>query len=307
MTQAVMQEDHFVKVRALIKDLIARLQEDAKAEATQKSFCDTEMKKEIDGRDAASLSIEKETATIAKKEALIETLKEEIAQLAEEIAATQKALNEATELRAEQKASNEKTIADAEAGKKDVELAIQILKEFYEPSLLQEEPQEEGYTPYEAKGSDRYGQTVGDAAPEMSYSGDYKGRTDESKGILGLLEVIAADFERTKTTVTDEEAKAKKAFEEFKTESEKTITDKTKEKKTKEGEIKDAKDTITTAKENLEGAEKEKKAAIKALDDLKVMCVEGEDSYAVRKEKREEEIEALKAAMVILDEWQTGL
>merc|ERR1719198_1727667 len=198
MTQAVMQEDHFVKVRALIKDLIARLQEDAKAEATQKSFCDTEMKKEIDGRDAASLSIEKETATIAKKEALIETLKEEIAQLAEEIAATQKALNEATELRAEQKASNEKTIADAEAGKKDVELAIQILKEFYEPSLLQEEPQEEGYTPYEAKGSDRYGQTVGDAAPEMSYSGDYKGRTDESKGILGLLEVIAADFERTK-------------------------------------------------------------------------------------------------------------
>ena len=43
--------DHFVKVRGLIKDLIAKLKADAKSEATQKGNCDTGMAKAIAGRD----------------------------------------------------------------------------------------------------------------------------------------------------------------------------------------------------------------------------------------------------------------
>ena len=40
-------EDHFVKVRTLIKDLLSKLKADAEAEATQKGFCDKEMSKAI--------------------------------------------------------------------------------------------------------------------------------------------------------------------------------------------------------------------------------------------------------------------
>merc|ERR1712146_756297 len=36
-------KDRFVKVRSMIKDLIKKLEEDAKAEESQKSFCDEEM------------------------------------------------------------------------------------------------------------------------------------------------------------------------------------------------------------------------------------------------------------------------
>merc|ERR1719440_609179 len=51
-------EDHFVKVRELIKDLIAKLEADAKAEAEQKGVCDTGMAKAINDRDEANANIE---------------------------------------------------------------------------------------------------------------------------------------------------------------------------------------------------------------------------------------------------------
>jgi len=35
------------------------------------------------------------------------------------------------------------------------------------------------------------------------------------------------------------------------------------------------------------------------------MCVEGEETWEERKAKREQEIEALKQALQILDEWQS--
>merc|ERR1719335_610454 len=46
-----MKEDHFVKVRGMIKDLIAKLKADAAAEADQKAWCDEEMEKATSQRD----------------------------------------------------------------------------------------------------------------------------------------------------------------------------------------------------------------------------------------------------------------
>merc|ERR1719387_1879573 len=66
--------DHFVKVRGMIKDLIAKLEADAEAEATQKDFCDKAMKKATEARDEAIAGIETTTATIDEKEALIAEL-----------------------------------------------------------------------------------------------------------------------------------------------------------------------------------------------------------------------------------------
>merc|ERR1719395_446892 len=87
-------KDHFVKVRGLIKDLIAKLEADAEAEAEQKSFCDKEMAKAIETRDAANAKLEEMAAAISRKETQKAELEEDIAELAEAIAELQKALNE---------------------------------------------------------------------------------------------------------------------------------------------------------------------------------------------------------------------
>merc|ERR1719230_942045 len=81
-----MKEDHFVKVRTMIKDMMAKLEADADAEASQKGWCDDAMSKAMSQRDENTGEIEGDTATITKSEATIAKLAEEISQLTAEVA-----------------------------------------------------------------------------------------------------------------------------------------------------------------------------------------------------------------------------
>merc|ERR1719281_1515336 len=220
-------KDHFVKVRGLIKDLIAKLEADAESEATQKAFCDENMKKATTDRDTAIGEVETQTANIDEAQSKIAELTEEIEILGTEIADLRKGLFEATELRNEEKADNEKTIADSEAGLEAVKDAIAVLKDFYENAFVQT-----GFVP---AGADRDGNTVSDLAPGTQ-EGTYHGNTDAAKGIFGLLEVIQSDFERTIEKTTAEEEEAQKKFEDYEKETNTSIKDKGKLKKEKEEE-----------------------------------------------------------------------
>merc|ERR1712190_19170 len=126
-------EDHFVKVRSMIKDIIATLEAQKKAEATTKAFCDKEMKAAVTTRDEEQAKIEDNKAQIAQNEADKAQLEQEIADLSEDIANLKKALLEATELRADEKKDNLHVIGEAGVGKEAVEYALQVLQEFYEP------------------------------------------------------------------------------------------------------------------------------------------------------------------------------
>merc|ERR1719515_702784 len=94
-----MKEDRFVKVRGMIKDLVAKLEADAAAEADQKAWCDDEMEKATSSRDENIGAMEGDLASKTSAEAKIAKLEEEIQTLLQEIAELNKALNEATQLR----------------------------------------------------------------------------------------------------------------------------------------------------------------------------------------------------------------
>jgi len=294
VAKASLEQDHFVKVRGLIKDLIEKLEADAEAEAEQKSFCDIEMKKAIGTRDEQSIEIEKETATIAAKGAEKKELEDEIRELAKELSELRKALKEATELRATEKAANEKTLSMAQEGHEAVEMALQVLNEFYNNAFLQ--------ASYKPPKSDRDGNTVGDLAPKTSFDGDYKGNQGASKGIVGMLEVIITDFERTIDTVGDEEKHDQKEFDDFEEDSNKSIEAKEDEKTANEDDVAACEEAITDATDKLHDANDLRDAANKELAKLKPMCVEGEETYAQAREAREQEIEALKDALHLLQD-----
>merc|ERR1719174_101294 len=61
-----MKEDHFVKVRGMMKDLVAKLEADAAAEADQKAWCDEEMEKSTSKRDENIGNMEGDGAAKAK-------------------------------------------------------------------------------------------------------------------------------------------------------------------------------------------------------------------------------------------------
>jgi len=290
--------DNFVKVRGLIKDLITRLEEQASIEQTQKSFCDTAMTEQTDARDKANGVIEEKVGAINVANSLVELTKAEIIQLESEIANNLKALNEATELRNADKAQNEKTISESQAGKQAVEFAIAVLKTFYEggggSSLVQ----------YSPPSSDREGNTVGDLAPDTGFSGDYGGAKSNADGIIGLLDVILSDFERTEETTTEQEASDAKTYEQMEKDTQDDNNAKKKEIDDKKLTISDTEDDLMQLKDDKITGEKALANAKTELTKLQPMCVEGEVSYEARVEKREKEIAALKEAMTILDDWK---
>merc|ERR1719428_1334670 len=291
-----MKEDHFVKVRGMIKDMMAKLEADASAEADQKQWCDTEMEKAMTKRDTNTGNVEGDTAQIAESTAAINEKEEEVQTLLEEISALTKGLNEATELRVKEKAENEKTVADAEAGLAGVNKALKILKDFYEAQFLQTSA---AYTPPNADAS---GKTVGDLAPDSGFSGEFKGNQDAASGILGQLEVIKSDFERTISETNSEEDSNESTYQSFKTDSESDISEKEGLVKTRKGEIVTEEGTKFDTNEDKDEHTGLKEEALAELAELKPACVDTGSSYAERVMRREQEIESLKSAYIILDE-----
>ena len=110
--QDAQRNDPFVKVNAMIKDLIVQSMEQASSESDKKAYCDTEL---------------------ATNKATRENMQsgEELAFLAEALGHLRQEQSEATKVRSEEKATNEQTVADAKVAQVAVERATQVLKDFY--------------------------------------------------------------------------------------------------------------------------------------------------------------------------------
>merc|ERR1719174_3143077 len=239
-----MKEDHFVKVRGMIKDMIAKLEADAAAEGDQKAWCDSEMEKATSQRDENIGAMEGDLAAKSKAEAAIAKLQEEIQTLLEEISELNKSLNEATQLRGKDKAENIKTLADANAGLAGVTKAMKILKDFYDNALIQTK------TEYKPPKGDASGMTVGDLAPD-SFSGDFSGNQDAATGIIGQLDVIKSDFEANIEATKTAEQDADDEFTSYKTDTETDISTKEGDIKSKEGEVASTKGDLAEYKDDL--------------------------------------------------------
>merc|ERR1719160_2009247 len=207
-----------------------------------------------------------------------------------------KALNEATELRNKEKADNEKTLEDAAAGKEATTFALTTLKEFYEGAAFIQ-------TKYTPPVTDSSGGNFADMAPK-GFSGSYSGNQQQSKGIIGMIEVILSDFERTLSTVKSTEADAQSKFDTFESETEADNKAKQDDVDSKEGRVSEINDALLTLEDENSDAQKKLDGALAELEKLKPMCVSGEETYAERVAAREQEIAALKEAMQILIDWQ---
>jgi len=300
----------FAKVKQMISDLITRLEEEAAAEADQKAWCDENMETTTAERNAAQLEIEKLNALLTEKNALKDSLAEDITTLSGEISDLTKGLNEETVLRETEKDENDKTLAEAQAGLAAVEGAIEVLNAFYNPGafIQRQKPSNtaEGYDRFVAEGAGSDGKTVDDMAPGAGDMGEYGGKKDASNSIIGLLEVIKSDFENTiSKTTTDEEA-AVAAYEDFKSETETSIGDKGTLKDTKTDDKTTAELDITQAEADLKLQKEDLDNALDELVKLKPVCVDSGMSWEERTARREQEVESLKNALKILQETDFG-
>jgi hypothetical protein len=283
---ASLRKDPFAKVKTMIQNLIVRLLDEAKKEATKQGFCDTELGKAYKTRDFRLDDAKKLAAEIGLLRSKNDTLGEEIAQLEEALPELKDTLNQTAQLRAQEKIENMDRIKVSKEGHAAVTEAIVLLKTYYKSkakALLQTRAS-----------------PVDEDTEGPGFSGSYRGKADGARGIIGLLEVIKSDFDRAARTTREEEDKAQREFVEFEQTSKEDIAGKEKSLELKQ---EDQAMTISSMEKGLEKLTTTQGLvddAIKTVEDLKPMCLDMGQDYQTRVQKREEEIAALRQAITIL-------
>jgi hypothetical protein len=279
-------EDPFGKVKAMIKELIVKLMEEANAEASHKGWCDTELATNKQTRENKASEAEDLTAQIEKATADIAQLTEEITILADDIAAIKGQQSDAQGIRDAEKAKNQETIEDAKVAQAAVEKAMQVLKDFYA----------------KAEASALIQGTNG-LASEMAQASKapYKGMASGGGNLVDFLDVILSDFARLESETTTAEDNSQASHDKFMNEAEDDVALKETEQKHKEGKRDSTTELNRNLKKELKLTQEELDAALKYYDELKPDCIDMGLSYADRKAQREEEIQSLKEALTMFD------
>jgi len=123
--------DPFSKVKALIGDMIATLEKDAKGEASQKAYCDKETTETKSKKLEKEHEVSKFSTKIDSMTANSAKLKEQVAELQKELAALASSEAEMNKIRSEEKALYDRNSAEMKAGINGVKKALSVLKEFY--------------------------------------------------------------------------------------------------------------------------------------------------------------------------------
>lgn len=291
-SQIAYSEDPFAKIKTLLQELIDRLLTEAQQEGEQKGWCDKAMADAQQGYDHALRDIKKFNASIAENSATIKKLTKTLDKLDKDTADLQTALEAAEDLRKKNKAENSAQQQEASEGLEGIKEAIDTLSQFYGKAKKNEFLQV------------RVQRGPGDDAPDKGFDSAYKGSQSASVGIMGMMDVIKSDFERTITSAITSERTQRSEFNTFKTDNlanqaanKADFEDKTARKDDLINDVADAEDTRRAKQEIFDTKELE-------LEDLKAECVDTGMSFKERAARRDQEVDALKNAYCILEKFQ---
>jgi hypothetical protein len=286
--------DPFAKVKLLIEELLQRLLAETGEEAEHKGWCDKELATNEHTRKTKTEEIDILMAETDALDAAIEILKNELNELQTALDDLDADVAKEVEIRTAEKAENEKTITEAKEAQAAVAEAILVLKDFYTKAAKA--------TSFEQQGIAGMHQRQPADAPAIFDDTPYQGLQGESGGVLGMMDVIQSDFVRLERDTATAETTAAAEHEKFMEASAITKTQKETDQKHKEAEKTSKESELLDKRSTLETTQKELAAAQDSYEKLKPACIDTGMTYDDRKTRREEEIEALKEALNILEE-----
>jgi len=277
-------DDPFVKVRGLIEDMIAQLQAEAEAEATEKAYCDEQLAKTKAKKEELDDDIEKLTVKIDQASSKSARLKEEVQELESELAALSKMQAEMDKIRSETHADYVTAKEDLTLGLEGVRKALSVLREYYgAAALLQGGSQVDAFMQQPAMPA-----THGKA-------------TGAGEGIINILEVCESDFAENLAKEETEEADAQTEYDKTTQENKVMKTLKDQDVKYKTQEIKALGKALTELSADRDSAQTEHGAVMEYYDKIKERCIAKPETYEERKRRRAAEIAGLKEALSILE------
>jgi len=278
-------EDPFVKVKGLIQDMIAKLQEEGQAEASETAYCDeqmakTEVKKEELDDDLAKLTVKIDQANSKSAK-----LKEEVQELEGELAALTKLQAEMDKIRQETHADYSTAKADLEQGLNGVRKALGALREYYggAAAFVQD------------------GNTMAALMQQPSMPESHVKAGGAGQGIINILEVVESDFAENLAKEETQEADAQSSYDKTTQENKISKTLKEQDVKYKTQEIKSLGKSLSELSADRESAYAEHAAVMEYYEKIKERCIAKPETYEERKKRRAAEIVGLKEALSILE------
>jgi len=266
--------DVFGKVKGLISDMIAKLEKDAEADATEKAYCDEEMAKTEAKKGELEGVVTKLTSKIDLAAAKSAELKGEVKTLSAELAALAKEQASMDSIRAEEKAAYDTAKAELTAGIGGVQKALGVLKDYYNNAAFLQQP----------------------AAPEKHSAAGGAGGS-----IINILEVVESDFTKNLADEETAEADAVSVYEKTTQDNKLANVQKSQDAKYKTKEFKGLDKSIADLSADRDNTNTELSAVLDYYGKLKGRCIAKPETYADRKARREAEIAGLKQALEILE------
>jgi chaperonin cofactor prefoldin len=275
-------EDVFAKVKALIRDLVSRLESEAGADATEKAFCDDELAKTKAKKEELDDDVSKMTSKIDIASARSAELKSDVKVLQAELAALARTQNEMDRLRVETHSDYVQAKADLEQGLGGVRRALVVLRDYYakdsaamvDVGALMQQP----------------------AKPELFAKAGGAGTS-----IIGILEVILSDFASNLAKEETQEAGAQAGHEKMSQQNAITKTTKEQDVKYKTGEFKSLDKNINEISSDRSRTNTELDAVLDYYAKLQGRCIAKPETYETRRDHRAAEIAGLRRAQEILE------
>jgi len=307
----------FDKVIGLIDNLVAELKKEQTADDDKKEYCKHEFDITEDKHKELTKTISDLEKAIAESEESIISTKADIESLDDGIRALDKSVTEATEQRKEENEDYTALLASDSAAKELLGFAKNRLNKFYNPKLykapvktLSDEDRATlaaGGTlaPTEAPGGIAgtgigLSQTGAAPPPPPESFGAYAKKSEESNGVISLIDLLIKDLEKELTEAKMGEKDAQADYEKMLTdakvkraEDSKTLTD-------KEGALADLDTALGQQKGDKGQSEKQMGALIQYTQTLHTDCDFLIKYFDMRKEARDQEIDSLGKAKAVL-------
>jgi len=270
-------KDVFAKVKGLIQDMIAKLEKEAEADATEKAYCDEEMAKTEAKKGDLEDTVAKLTAKIDRDAATAAKRKEEVKELQARLAALAREQTTMDQIRAEENSDYMQAKQDLELGLSGVQKALSVLRDYFggAAALVQEDQP---------------------AKPEKHEKSGGAGQS-----IISMLEVVESDFSETLAKVETEEADAAAEYDKTTQENKIAKTTMSQDAKYKSQEATTLDKEVAELTSDKDTTSTELSAVLEYYSKLKDRCVAKPESYVDRKARREAEIAGLKEALDVLE------
>jgi len=277
-------EDPFTKIKGLISDMIAKLEKEGEADATEKAYCDEELAKTEAKKQELDTDIEALTTKIDRAASKSAGLKSDVKELQEELAALSREQAEMDKIRGEQNADYNAAKVDLETALGGVQKALGLLREYYGGAALVQD-------------DSKFGEFMQQPSPPEKHTKS----SGAGGSIIDILEVCESDFSKDLAKEEAAESDAVAEYEKITQENKITRATKDQDVKYKTQEFKSLDKQITELTSDKSTSNTELGAVMEYYSKIKDRCIAKPESYEERSARRVAEIAGLKKALQILE------